>query len=148
MTERSVTHATFVIERTYPARPSRVFAAWADPTLKTRWFGDTGQGAEEYSLDFRVGGREINRGKAEGQLFTYQAIYQDIVPEERIVYSYDMYTDQTRISVSLSTVQFVPDGEGTRLVYTEQGAYLDGLDTPEQREHGTRELFEALAQQL
>jgi uncharacterized protein YndB with AHSA1/START domain len=38
MTERSVTHATFVIERTYDASPSRVFAAFADPAIHDRWF--------------------------------------------------------------------------------------------------------------
>jgi uncharacterized protein YndB with AHSA1/START domain len=38
MTNRSVTHATFVIERTYEATPARVFAAWADPKAKARWF--------------------------------------------------------------------------------------------------------------
>ena len=38
MTERSVTHATFVIERTYHASPARVFNAFADQAAKARWF--------------------------------------------------------------------------------------------------------------
>ena len=100
MTERSVTHGTFAVERTYDATPSRVFAAWADPVAKARWFGPSGDDSE-YELDFRVGGRELNRGTvpAAGAVFTYDAIYQDIVPDERIVYSYDMHMDETRISV-------------------------------------------------
>jgi uncharacterized protein YndB with AHSA1/START domain len=84
----------------------------------------------------------------EGQAYTYEARYQDIVPDERIVYAYDMHTDGQRISVSLGTVQLKPDGDGTRLTYTEQGAYLDGLDTPEQRQQGTGGLFDALAEEL
>ncbi len=56
MTERSVTHATFVVERIYDASPARVFAAWADPEVKTRWFGNPDEGTSEYDLDFRVGG--------------------------------------------------------------------------------------------
>ena len=34
MTERSVIHDTFVIERTYPASSSRVFAAFASREAK------------------------------------------------------------------------------------------------------------------
>ena len=113
MTERSVTHATFAVERTYDASPSRVFAAWADPVAKVRWFGPSSDGdGAEYELDFRVGGRELNRGTVPSMdaVFTFDAIYQDIVPDERIVYSYDMHIDETRISVSLATVELKPDG--------------------------------------
>jgi uncharacterized protein YndB with AHSA1/START domain len=148
MTERSVTHATFTVERTYDVSPARVFAAWAEPAAKARWFGDPDQGVEEFELDFRIGGREFNRGKVEGQDYTYEARYQDIVPDERIVYAYDMHAGGSRISVSLGTVEFEPDGAGTRLTYTEQGAYLDGLDTPEQRQQGTGGLFDALGEEL
>ena len=148
MTERSVTHSTFVVVRTYDASPARVFAAWAEPERKARWFGDPEQRVSEFELDFRVGGREFNRGTVEGQTYTFEARYQDIVPEERIVYAYDMHMDGQRISVSLGTVELKPDGDGTRLTYTEQGAYLDGLDTPEQREQGTGGLFDALAEEL
>ena len=145
MTERSVTHATFVVERTYDAAPARVFAAWADPEEKAQWFA----GPEiEFELDFRVGGREINRGRMEGGLFSYDARYQDIVPDERIVYTYDMHLDEQRISVSLATVELKSAGQGTRLVYTEQGAYLDGLDSPDQRQSGTGGLLDALGEAL
>jgi uncharacterized protein YndB with AHSA1/START domain len=149
MTERSVTHATFAVERSYDASPGRVFAAWADPAAKARWFGDPDQGVTEYELDFRIGGREINRGTGpDGQLYTFEARYQDIVPDQRIVYAYDMHLEETRISVSLGTVELKPEGEGTRLTYTEQGAYLDGLDTPEQRKQGTGGLLDALGAEL
>jgi uncharacterized protein YndB with AHSA1/START domain len=146
MTERSVTHATFVLERTYPVPAARVFQAWSDPRLKRKWFGGDGQAASEYHLDFKVGGTEISRGSLPDGAgsYSYDARYQDIVQDERIVYSYDMHLGGPRISVSLSTVELKPSGDGTLLVYTEQGAYLDGLDNPEQREHGTRELLEAL----
>ncbi len=146
MSARSVTHATFVIERSYPVPPARVFAAWADPAAKARWFS----GPEEWQsgpleLDFRVGGRErVSGGPPGGPLHSYDARYHDIVPNARIISSYDMYIDETRISSSLATVEFLPAGGGTRLIYTEQGAFLDGHDTPAQREHGTAELLDAL----
>jgi len=145
MTKRSVNHSTFVIEREYAAPPARVFAAWSDAKAKAEWFG-----ASDFELDFRVGGREVNRGGPEGgPVFTYDAQYQDIVEDERIVYTYDMHLNGSRISVSVSTVELKPeDGERTRLVYTEQGAFLDGLDDPRAREGGTAGLLEAIERVL
>jgi uncharacterized protein YndB with AHSA1/START domain len=148
MSERSVEHATFVVERTYDASPSAVFTAWADPAAKARWFGNPDEGVEEFELDFRVGGREFNRATMEGQTYTFEARYQDIVPDERFVYAYEMHFDDKRISVSLGTVELKPEGEGTRLTYTEQGAYLDGLDSPAQRQEGTGQLLDALEKEL
>ena len=66
----------------------------------------------------------------------------------RIVYAYDMHLEGTRISVSLGTVELEPEGDGTRLTYTEQGAYLDGLDSADQRESGTGGLLDALGAEL
>lgn len=150
MTDRSVTHATFVIQRRYDASPTRVFNAWADPAVKTRWFGGPPEHApDEYELDFRVGGRELSRGDMpDGPSYVYEARYHDIVPDRRIVSTYDLHLDGARISVSLATVELVPDGDGTRLIYTEQGAFFDGRDIPEQREDGSRELLEALDAEL
>jgi uncharacterized protein YndB with AHSA1/START domain len=109
MSERSVEHATFTVKRTYEASPARVFAAWAEPAAKTRWFGGGGSG--EHELDFRIGGREFSRGSGpDGQTYTFEARYQDIVADERIVYAYEMQLEGTRISVSLGTVQLKPGG--------------------------------------
>jgi uncharacterized protein YndB with AHSA1/START domain len=149
MSERSITHGTFVLERIYDASPTRVFAAWANPAAKARWFAGPDEVDANYELDFRVGGREVNRGGPPGgPVYTYDARYQDIVPNLRIVYTYDMHLNQTRISVSLATVEFKPAGAGTRLILTEHGAFLDGHDTPAQREHGTGELLDALGVEL
>jgi uncharacterized protein YndB with AHSA1/START domain len=150
MTERSVTHATFVIERVYDAAPARVFAAWATPAAKGSWFvGPDEWEKSDHELDFRVGGRErVSGGPAAGPVHVYNGLYQDIVPNERIIVSYDMHLDQTRISVSLATVEFKPAGAGTRLIYTEQGAFLDGYDDPAGREHGTRALLDNLGAAL
>jgi uncharacterized protein YndB with AHSA1/START domain len=150
MTERSVTHATFVIERSYHAAPARAFAAWSVPAAKARWFaGPDDWESGRYELEFRVGGRErASGGPPGGPVHTYEARYHDIVPDQRIVATYDMYLDGTRISVSLATVEFRPEGAGTRLVFTEQGAFLDGYDNPAQRERGTRDLLDALGTEL
>jgi uncharacterized protein YndB with AHSA1/START domain len=150
MSERSVKHATFVIERSYDASPARVFAAWATPAAKGKWFvGPDEWEKSNHELDFRVGGRERVRGGPKGgPVHAYDACYQDIVPNERIISTYDMHLDDKRISVSLATIEFKPVGGGTRLIYTEQGVFLDGYDDPAAREHGTRALLDNLEAML
>ena len=155
MTGRSVIHDTFSIERTYPATPSRVFAAFASEEAKNAW-GDTGDietpaDAEPSGFDFRVGGREHFTVKAEGSTYRYDARYYDIVPDQRIVYSYEMYADGARISVSVATIEFAKSGDGTALTWTEQGAYLDGIDGPQApalRKEGTTEMLDGLTRYL
>jgi uncharacterized protein YndB with AHSA1/START domain len=151
MTERSVEHASFTLERRYEVPPAKVFEAWADPAAKARWFS----GPEEWDvaphrLDFRVGGREVHSGtlKGGGPIHTYRAIYWDIVPNQRIVYTYEMLMDETRVSVSLATIELKPDGGHTLLILTEAGAFFDGLDSPTRREQGMGSLLDALARAL
>jgi len=146
MTERSVTHATFSLERVYEVPPSRVFAAWADPNAKARWFGGP---SAVHTLDFRVGGREVNRGHHDdGSPLTFESVYHDIVPNERVVYASALYAGETLATVSLTTVEFSPAGEGTRLVLTEQGTFLDGREDPAWREQGTGRWLAALDVEL
>jgi uncharacterized protein YndB with AHSA1/START domain len=141
--ERFVKHATFTIERTYAANPVKVYRAWSDRQAKAKWFSKADQ------FEFRVGGREFSRGgPPEGPVFTFDACYQEIVPEQRIVYTYTLDMGETRISVSTTTVEFVTVVGGTKLTFTEQAAFFDGHDTPEIREHGTGEMLDALGKLL
>ena len=146
MTDHTVSHATFVVERTYPASPQRVFAAWSEPAAKARWFGSPDEGTQEFGMEFKVHGREWSRGKAPtGETFVYEARYSNIVPNERIVYTYEMHHRGVKLSVSLATFELEPEGEGTLLTLTEHGVYLDGHEDPALREQGTRMLFDQLA---
>ena len=150
MSDRSVTHSTFVLERNYDASPAQVFAAFSDPEAKAIWFGppDEWQGSD-WEMDFRVGGREHSKAvDKDGVAHIFESRYQDIVQDERIVYSYDMHLDDKRISVSLATFEFKPEGDGTRLVLTEQGVYLDGYDDVGRREAGTKGMLEAIDKAL
>jgi uncharacterized protein YndB with AHSA1/START domain len=150
MTRSTVVHDTFVIERIYNVPVAQVFRAWADPLSKARWFAGSADAlGAGYELDFRVGGREVNRGGPPGgPLYTYESQFRDIVPDERIVYAYEMYADEVRISVSVATVQFLSHDATTQLILTEQGVFLDGHDTGAQREEGTRSLLDSLASNL
>lgn len=156
MTDSSVIHDTFSIERSYPAAPSRVFAAFASKEAKDAWGDDPGvesaQGqAADAEFDFRPGGRERFGFRYDGKTYRYAALYYDIVPDQRIVYSYEMYANDARISVSVATIEFTKSGDGTALTWTEQGAYLDGIDgaeAPALRKGGTAEMLDGLARYL
>jgi len=150
MSERSVTHATFTLERTYDAPSSKVFNAFADPAIKRRWFVE-GEGweVEEFTGEFKVGGVERSRFRFRGGApVRNDTTYHDIVPNERIIFAYSMTIGDNRISSSLATLQFKPSGTGTQLVFTEQGAFLDGLDSAGPREGGWKELLDALGRAL
>ena len=150
MSERSVTHSTFILERTYDAPVARVFAAFSDWEAKKLWFGGPPEwDLEEASMDFRVGGREVSKGGPKGgPVHAMEARYYDIVPGERIVYAYEMYLDTMRISVSVTSIELKGDGSRTKLKLTEQGVYLDGFDNGSIREGGMGELLDALGTSL
>jgi uncharacterized protein YndB with AHSA1/START domain len=133
-----------------------VFAAFASKEAKDAW-GDTGDLTEpgpdagDTEFDFRIGGRERFGIGFQGTSFRYDALYYDIVPDQRIIYSYEMYANDARISVSVATIEFAATPEGTALTWTEQGAYLDGFDGPEApqlRRGGTAEMLDGLAKYL
>ena len=150
MNERKITHHTFTIERVFPHAPAKVFAAFATKDAKRRWFvGSEDWKTESWEMDFRVGGKETNLSRApNGMRVSFEARYYDILPNERLVYTYEMHLDDNRISVSLATIELAAEGKGTRVAITEAGAYLDGFDNPKLREDGTNELMDKLGKAL
>lgn len=141
MSDRSVVHSTFTLEREYDAPPDRVFSAWAAPDAKASWFAS---GLQDYELDFRVGGLERICVPHDGKLLDWETLYREIAPCERIIYTSVLSVDGTTATLSLTTVELAASGEGTRLTLVEQGAYLDGHEQPEWRERGTAAQLDAL----
>ncbi|MBA3249511.1 MAG: SRPBCC domain-containing protein [Geodermatophilaceae bacterium] len=131
----TVAHDTFTVKRRYPVPRDRVFVAWADPTVKIRWF--TGSSDSDYRGEFVVGGTETTAGDApDGTRINYEGVYRDIVPGERIVVTYEMARGGRRMSVSVLTAEFTDDGDGTQVRLTDQGTYLDDLDSAANRSSG------------
>ena len=157
MQEPSVIHNTFVLERSYAKPAKTVFAAFANQAKKRRWFAE-GQGHElqQFELDFRVGGTErlTYRLKAgtpvSGLILTNEGLYQDIVPDRRIVTTATMDLAGKRILISLVTFEFLQTDKGTDLILTDQGTYLDGVSglTPQMLEAGWRKLLDNLQAEL
>jgi uncharacterized protein YndB with AHSA1/START domain len=151
MTDLSVTHSTFVIEREFLAPPAKVFAAFSTPAKKRRWMGgeDDGFQIESFEMDFRVTQYERWSFRYQGGiLIKTDACYQDIVPNRRIVFVYTMTFGDKCLSSSQVTAEFLPSPKGTTLVFTEQGAYFDGPDSAKGREEGTRGLMTQLEREV
>ncbi len=148
---RSVAHATFHLERTFDAPIARVWAAITEEAAKSKWFGGPSAQWElmERHIDVRVGGRERLKGRWKGgTVSTFDAAYYDVVPNERLVYAYEMRLDDVKISVSLATVQLRAESARTTLMITEQGAFLDGYDDAPSRERRAGQLLDALGASL
>lgn len=146
----SVTHACFTIERRYDRTPQQTFSAFSDPELKRQWFANPGNWPDAvWDLDFRVGGVERHSGGSPGGRHnSFTSRYHDIVENERIVFAYDLLHDHRLVSVSLTTIEFFAKGDGTRLLFTEQGAFFEDPDAPASREHGTGKMLDALGRFL
>ncbi|WP_036172887.1 SRPBCC family protein [Massilia sp. 9096] len=155
MSTAAVQEDTFRIERFYPASPQRVFAAFADPQRKRRWFaeGDT-HAVEDFAMRFEVGGQEtlsyrLNAGTPfEGVRLAHRGAFLDIVPEARIVAASTMEFGGKRISAALETFEFIAVDGGTRLVLTHQAVFFEGADGPQMRRQGWQQLLDRMEQAL
>lgn len=141
---------TFTLERRYAAAPSRVYRALTDPRAKAAWFaGPHGWDEHERTMDARVGGKERVAGRhPSGMVSAFDALYMDLVPNERLIFAYSMHIDGQLISCSLATWELRPDGTGTHVVLTEQGSFLNGYVDGGSRVEGTNFLLDALGASL
>ena len=146
---RSTQHGTIRLERRYKAAPGRVFADWAEPKARAQWDVPGRWVIAEQTFDFREGGREVKRfGPTDDPRFVADTLYLDIVPQQRIVFSYSMTSRGEPVSVSLTTVEMSPDGAGTRLLLVEQVAFLDGKDNAASREEGLASMLDKIGESL
>ena len=138
MTGDRLFFGSFTIERRYDAAPERVFRAFSDRDAKQRWMGCEDVRAPIIeTLDFRVDGREISRGRgADGAEHLFEGTYLDIVPGRRFVFVFVMHVGGRKLSASIASVEVLPDGDGARLIFSEQGVYF-GEDGWAEREEGT-----------
>jgi uncharacterized protein YndB with AHSA1/START domain len=154
MPEPSVIHSTFVVERSYPQPPERVFGAFAQPARKRRWYAEGDHEIQEFEMEFRVGGGERLHYRFKeghpiaGSEINNESTYQDIVPDNRIVSTQKMALNGKPVNINVVTFEFLPSGTGTNLVLTVQGTFIDWPDGAKMVEQGWRGLVERLGKEL
>lgn len=155
MSEPSVVHSTFVIERRYSASPDRLFEALSNPAKVRRWYAESeGRAAETFEMDFRVFGRQHMASRMGDStpfpdvILASDAVFLDITPAKRVVLAQTMTLGERRISAALITFEVLASGAGSDLLFTHQGAFFEGSDGPKMREEGWRLLIESLGAEL
>ena len=151
MEKATVIHRSFTLERRFGGAPAKVFRALAEPEKKRRWFSDSpNHEVVEFVMDFREGGAEKmkyrfnNQTRFPGVILENAGRYEDILEGRRVVHTSTMTIAGRRISVSLVTYDLLPEGEGTMLRLTFQGAFFEGADGPEIRKAGWEVVMERL----
>lgn len=129
MSERTKARPILQLSRVIAAPRERVFQAWTDPIDLERWWGrPEGVDVPEVEVDLRVGGgyRIVMQAGPGGPIFPLTGTFIEVVPPERLVYSFrwerDLpfpggdYTSETRV-----TIEFREAGDATEIVLTHEG---------------------------
>jgi uncharacterized protein YndB with AHSA1/START domain len=112
---------SLTLKRRLHASPAKVYGAWTEPEKIAHWFGpsQTVPGSVRAELDVRVGGRFRVSFKTEnGEHHEVGGIYREVVPNEKLVFSWAWHTTPER--ESLVTVLTKNDGDGTLLTLTHE----------------------------
>ena len=147
----SVHHDLLTVSRDLRADVSTVFGLWTDTKALARWYlpGDENWRCEILEHDFRVGGRNhLSFGPKGEPPYEEDCCFQDIVTDERILYSMTVSDASRRLTTSLVTIEFDAIEAGTRMRMTEQIAILDGTDTVEGRRRGWGEVFDRFEKEI
>lgn len=107
------------VHRRLQAAPARVFAAFADASLVSRWLTPSPEVAlTVLQFDFRVGGAyRFAYHLPDGATMFVNGVYRLIDPPRRLVFSWNIEPPDVHAGVrSQVTVTLAPDGDGTRLL--------------------------------
>jgi uncharacterized protein YndB with AHSA1/START domain len=109
--------AELVITRDLDAPRARVFAAWTDISQAAVWWVPGGCTLLDCAMELRVGGtwRRRLRGP-DGGIITKHGVYREIVPPERLVFTYNTeYPDGSIDGETVVTITLAETGGRTRL---------------------------------
>lgn len=152
MNRKPIHHASFSVERAYKSSRARVYKGFTDNASRRRWLIES----DGWTIHHIDAPSEVRPGAVESSKFsppgaeivlTNDTTFLDVQEDERLIFAYAMTLEGEPLSSSLTTVEFLDDGNGSRIVLTEQGAYAGDEDVAG-RKHGTSLLLEALAKEI
>ena len=103
------------MRRTIRASREKAFEAWTDPGQLRQWFAVA-------EVDLRVGGRYRLGMKAPGDnpLLVVGGVYREILPPERLVFTWQWESADPNEPETLVTVEFYEEIGGTQIVLTHE----------------------------
>lgn len=123
MTDRPVllTPDPLTISRIFPAPRALVFRAWSSADHLRRWFCPMDMEIPHAEMDFRPGGRVMftMRPVTGGEAHEARGVYQEIIPNERIVVDFAVVIGEERMFSALTTAVFTDAATGTKLTVTQ-----------------------------
>jgi uncharacterized protein YndB with AHSA1/START domain len=125
---------SLTLKRRLKATPEKVFSAWTDPEKLIHWFGpaETKDGSVRAKMDVRVGGNyQVNFTTADGEHHQVGGTYQEVVRNERLVFSWAWHSTPER--ESLVTVTMKADGDGTILTLLHERFFDEAARTGHER---------------
>jgi uncharacterized protein YndB with AHSA1/START domain len=141
--------ATLSLEHTFEAPREAVFAAWTDPEVLRRWWAagpdwDT----PEAAVDLRVGGRYrlAMHDPGSGDVHVVGGEYTEVLPPERLVYTWTWEHDSPGSAGSVVTVVFRDDGTRTTVLLTHTG-FADAAAVA-RHEHGWAAVMDSLERRV
>jgi len=121
------------LTRCYAVAPARVWRAWTDPQALSAWFGPGEPNSVTLAeLDVRPGGRyRIRFHTQDGEEHEVSGIYEEVVAERRLVFSWAWRSTPER--VSRVTLGLRPVGAGTELDFLHERFFDEAARDGHQR---------------
>jgi uncharacterized protein YndB with AHSA1/START domain len=136
--ELEIVHKTLSFERRFKASPEKVFAAYADTGTRASWSAPTPTAKVVIDeCDFRNGGREVTRcGEGDDLNYGLNLVYHLIVDNRMICFSEELWMGDVPLTSALVTYDIQPDGDGSKLVVTDQVTSFVGSEGLEGHGYG------------
>ena len=124
MTAPQASDRELILTRLIDAPREKLFRAWTDPVLMTKWFAPAPWTTPRAETDLRVGGSStIVMAGPDGQEFPNTGVYLEIVPNEKLVFT-DAYVKAWEPSAKpFMTVTLTFEEEAGQTRYTARVAH-------------------------
>ena len=117
--------ANLVVEKAFPVSVQDLADAWVNPEKLKQWWKPAGNQLKEVENDVQTGGqiKYIFGTPGGGEDLKITGEYKEVEPERKLVYSWnwDLPTTQAVTDNEFQlTVEFQPDGDGSKLKVTQE----------------------------